>query len=113
MTEKNDAPVLIYATFPDVETAKAAGGDLVRSRLAACVNVLPEMISVYRWQGEVENDREVVMIAKTRGSLVDKVTAQIVAAHPYDLPAVVAIPVVGGSAAFCDWILQETDPAAE
>ena len=107
----DDHPVLIYSTFPDVEAAKKTASELVAARLAACVNILPQMVSVYRWEGSVSQDDEVVLIAKTRSQNVDAVTSAINASHPYDLPAVVALPVVGGSMAFCQWILSETDSA--
>jgi periplasmic divalent cation tolerance protein len=104
-------PILVYATFPDLGIAEAIGASLVRQQLAACVNILPGMISIYRWEGAVEQDSEVSMIAKTRAGLVDAVTAAIVAEHPYETPAVVAVPVCGGSAPFLDWIRAETGGA--
>lgn len=104
-------PNLIYATFPDLGVAEAIGASLVRQKLVACVNLLPGMISIYRWEGAVEQDSEVSMIAKTRAGMVDAVTAAIVAEHPYDTPAVVAVPVTGGSGPFLDWIRAETGGA--
>ena len=105
---REDDPTLIYATFPDLGVARTIGGSLVRQQLVACVNILPGMISIYRWEGAVEQDSEVSMIAKTRAGLIDAVTAAIVAEHPYDTPAIVAVRVSGGSAPFLDWIRRET-----
>lgn len=102
---------LIYTTFPDVESAKEIGGHLVAERLAACTNILPGMISVFRWEGEIATEGEVAMIVKTRRDLVDAVTAAVVEKHPYDVPAVVALPVSGGSKPFLDWIGEETSEA--
>lgn len=99
---------LIYATCPDIGVAEAIGASLVRQQLVACVNILPGMISIYRWKGGIEQDSEVSMIAKTRADLVEAVTAAIVAEHPYETPAVVAVPVSGGSGPFLDWIRTET-----
>ncbi|MEW5423869.1 divalent-cation tolerance protein CutA [Amorphus sp. 3PC139-8] len=99
---------LIYTTCPDLESAKAIGGHLVRNNLAACTNILPGMVSVFRWEGEIADEAEVAMIVKTRRALIDKVTAAIVEHHPYDTPAVVALPVVGGSVPFLAWIAAET-----
>ncbi|MGD9925330.1 MAG: divalent-cation tolerance protein CutA, partial [Pseudorhodoplanes sp.] len=79
--------------------------------LAACVNIIPGMISLYTWQGRRQRDQEVVMIVKTRVHLVDRATEEIRRSHPYDTPAIVALPVAGGSAAFLDWIMAETDDA--
>lgn len=109
MTEAEPADlVAIYATFPDIETAEATGSELVEMRLAACANILPAMRSIYRWNGAIERDDEVVAIVKTRRALVDAVTAAIVARHPYDTPAVVAFPIVAGAEAYLDWVRAET-----
>lgn len=105
---RDDDAILIYATFPDIDVARTIGASLVRQQLVACVNILPGMISIYRWEGAIEEDGEISMIAKTRIGLVDAVTAAIVAEHPYDTPAVVAVPVTGGSGPFLDWIRTET-----
>lgn len=99
---------LIYATFPDIGVAEAIAGMLVERRLVACANILPNMISIYRWKGRTEQDTEVSMIAKTRTALVAETTAAIVEAHPYETPAVVAVPVTGGSDPFLKWIGEET-----
>ena len=71
--DPNDKAVLIYATYPDPETAEAGGRALVEAGLAACVNILPGMVSVYRWEGAVERSEECVMIIKTRAVLADAV----------------------------------------
>lgn len=106
------AIVLIYATFPDVLTAERAGGALVAARLAACVNIIPGMRSIYRWQGAVHGDEEVVAIVKTRSSLAERVIGWVRIAHPYVNPALVALPVTSGSANFLGWIASETDSDA-
>lgn len=100
--------VLIYATFPSVAEAERIGGELVERRLAACVNILPGMVSIYRWEGRLNRDQEAAMIIKTRASLIDQAIAEAKAMHPYSNPAFVVVPAVGGSAAFLDWIRQET-----
>jgi periplasmic divalent cation tolerance protein len=69
--QENDKPVLVYATFPSGEVAETMGRQLVEQRLAACVNILPGMTSIYRWEGVIERDSEVVMIVKTRASLAE------------------------------------------
>lgn len=71
--QENDKPVLIYSTFPDFETAKNAGEVLTSQALCACVNIMPGMTSIYRWQGAIETAREVVMFIKTRAGLKEAV----------------------------------------
>lgn len=102
------AYALVYATFPSMALAEAAGGVLVDEGLAACVNILSGMTSIYRWQGERHREDEVVMLVKTRASLVDAVIARTVSVHPYDNPAILAVPVVGGAQAFLHWIGEQT-----
>jgi periplasmic divalent cation tolerance protein len=106
--QKNDKPVLIYSTFPSTETAEQAGRRLVEAQLAACVNVIAGMTSVYRWQGKIERGSEAVMIIKTRASLVDAVMAQVKAQHPYTNPALLVLPVEGGSGDYLAWLMEET-----
>jgi periplasmic divalent cation tolerance protein len=108
--DANDKPVLIYATYPDAETAEDEGRALVEEGLAACVNILPGMVSVYRWEGAVERGQECVVIIKTRAGLADRAIAAARARHPYTTPAFVVLPVEGGLAAYLDWIVAMTKP---
>src|SRR5262249_46024869 len=103
--------VFVYTTFPSVVEAEKAGADLVGARLAACVNILPGMVSIYRWQGAVERAEEAVMIIKTRASLAEAVRASVRATHPYDTPAVVVLPVESVDERYFAWILAATAPA--
>ncbi len=104
-----DEPVLLYTTYPSVVEAGRAGRKLVEARLAACVNVIPGMHSVYRWQGKIEEADEAVMIIKTRTSLAEKVTAAVKADHAYDTPALLVLPILGGSEPYIEWIMEETE----
>jgi periplasmic divalent cation tolerance protein len=108
--DPNDKPVLIYATYPDAETAEAGGRTLVEAGLVACVNILPEMISVYRWDGMVERATECVAIFKTRSGLAERVIHAARERHPYTTPAFVVLPVEGGLTAYLDWIAASTRP---
>jgi periplasmic divalent cation tolerance protein len=110
---ENDKPVLIYSTYPSLETAEAAGGVLVDQGLAACVNILPGMVSIYTWEGARHREQEVVMIIKTRAGLAEAVVAAARRSHPYTNPALLVLPVEGGSADFCSWILAQTSGAKE
>lgn len=103
--------VFVYTTFPSVVEAEIAGHALVERRLAACVNIMPGMISVYRWQGAVERAEEVVMIVKTRASLAGAVEASVKATHPYDTPAIVVLPVEHVEDRYFAWILDSTTAA--
>ncbi len=108
--DTNDKAVLIYSTFPSPEAAEAVGAHLVDQRLAACVNIIPGMTSIYRWQGERQKDSETVMIIKTRAALAETAIAEGRARHPYTNPAFVVLPVAGGAKDFLDWIRAETGP---
>ena len=103
--------VFVYTTYPSVVEAEKAGNALVGARLAACVNILPGMISVYRWQGAVERAEEVVMIIKTRASRAEEVRASVRATHPYDTPSIVVLPVESVDERYFGWILAETEQA--
>lgn len=102
---------LCYITAGSRAEALRIGRALVEERLAACANVLGETTSVYPWQGAIQEDAEVVLIAKTRRALVDVLTERVGRLHSYDCPCVVALEVVGGNPAFIAWIGAEThDP---
>jgi len=101
--------VLIYATFPNLETAEAIATGLLEARLAACVNLLPGMRALYRWQGKVHRDPEIAAIIKSRRVLAGRVTGFVRIAHPYVNPALLVLPVESGSADFLAWIDAETD----
>ena len=98
----------VYITAPDKAAARDIGRALVDARLAACANILDGMTSIYRWQGKIQEDNEAVLIAKTRADLVPALTEKVRALHRYECPCIVALPVVGGSQAFLDWIDVET-----
>jgi periplasmic divalent cation tolerance protein len=76
--------------------------------LAACANVLPGVTSVFRWQGEVQEDGETALILKTRSELVEPLTKRVKELHSYDCPCVVALPIAGGNPDFLQWIADET-----
>jgi len=108
----DEQPVLIYTTFPSLDDAKRVGDALVAARLAACVNMLPGMISIFEWQDARAEANEVVMIIKTRGSLTEAVLKETKRLHPYELPALLVLPTQGGSAEYCGWIASQTGGSA-
>ena len=104
-----DRAVLVYTTWPTVGEAEEAGRALVERRLAACVNILPGMISHYRWQGAVERGEETVMLIKTRDSLAGQVSDAVKELHSYDTPAIVVLPVESVEKTYLAWLLEATE----
>lgn len=100
-------PCLLYMTAGDREEALALARMLVGERLAACANVLGEATSVYRWEGAVQEEGEVVLVAKTVEEHVQAAARRVREAHSYDSPCVVALPIAGGDADFLSWLREE------
>ena len=100
--------VLVYTTWPSIVEAERAGREIVEQRLAACVNILPGMVSHYWWQGKVERAEEAVMIVKTRAALAEPVRQAVKALHAYQTPAIMVLPVESVDADYYAWIVQET-----
>jgi periplasmic divalent cation tolerance protein len=100
--------LLVYTTYPSIVEAERAGRSIVEQRLAACVNILPGMVSHYWWQGAIERGEEVVMIIKTRASLAERVGAAVKASHSYVTPAIMVLPVEHVDPAYLDWLMAET-----
>ena len=101
--------VFVYTTYPSLVEAERIGKAVLERRLAACVNILPGMISHYWWQGQIERGEEVVMIIKTRASLSEAVRAAVKEMHSYDTPAILVLPIEGGDPAYLDWLMKETE----
>ena len=106
-----DAAILVLTSLPDRESALALARSLVSGRLAACVNVGAPVESMYHWRGEIETAREVPVVIKTRRTLYGAVETAVKAAHPYELPEIIAVPVIHGLAGYLDWIATETADA--
>jgi periplasmic divalent cation tolerance protein len=103
--------VFVYTTYPSLVEAERIGRALLERRLAACVNILPGMISHYWWQGTIERGEEVVMIVKTRASLAEGVRAAVKEMHSYMTPAILVLPIEGGEPGYIEWLMQETAAA--
>jgi periplasmic divalent cation tolerance protein len=103
-----ESPLLVYTTFPDVDTALSIGEALVRDKLIACINVLPGMKSVYAWQGAIERGEEAAAILKTRKSLQEQVGQALKAAHPYETPIILFIEPTGADRDTLAWLLAQT-----
>lgn len=107
-----DRAVFVYTTYPSVVEAETAGRALVERRLAACVNILPGMISHYWWEGAIERSEEAVMLIKTRASLAEPVREAVKAGHSSSTPAILVLPIESVDQAYLHWLLTETEPEA-
>ena len=99
----------IYMTAGSKAEAQKIGNALVESQLAACVNILDNMQSIYRWEGELQQDSEVVLIAKTTDTLISQLIDKVRSLHSYDCPCIVSLSVSGGYPPFLDWIQSEVN----
>lgn len=95
---------LAITTCPDMEVADTIATDLVERHLAACVNILPGARSVYEWQGKVEKEQELVMLIKSRSDKLVALETRLLELHPYELPELIVVPLVGGLAPYLSWI---------
>ena len=100
--------VVVLTNLPDLAAATKLAQLLVEQRLAACVNVLPQCSSVYRWHGRVETATEVPVLIKTVAARYPRVEAAIRANHPYELPEILSVPVVAGLAEYLGWVAAES-----
>jgi periplasmic divalent cation tolerance protein len=105
---KSSAFVFVYTTLPDEKVARTIAADLVRAKLAACVNIYPQMTSVYKWQGKLESQAEVGCFIKTRETLAHEVTAALRSMHPYAVPAILVLPILSGNADYLAWAREQT-----
>ncbi len=101
----------VHVTAPSREQAAEIARKLVEERLAACVNIVGGMRSVYRWEGKIHEDEEVLCLVKTRPELLDALTARVRELHPYDVPEILAFEVADGSADYLAWLHETTVPA--
>ena len=102
--------VLVYITVRDKDQARTIGRTLVVEKLAACANIVDGMNSFYVWKGELCDDHETVLIVKTRKTLLGPLIRRVKQLHSYDVPCIVAVPVVGGNPEFLRWVMDETAP---
>mmetsp|Transcript_22486 Transcript_22486/g.32832 ORF Transcript_22486/g.32832 Transcript_22486/m.32832 type:complete len:450 (-) Transcript_22486:241-1590(-) len=99
---------VLLSTAPSIEEAKVVAKHLLKRKLAACVNIVPRVVSVYEWEGQVEEGDEAMMVIKTSSELVDETTAAIKEVHSYDVPEVISVDVKGGSTDYLKWVIEET-----
>ena len=101
---------VILCTCPDQTTAGTLAKGLVSGRLAACVNILPNITSIYTWQGELESATECLLVIKSSDDLYASVEQYIVSNHPYELPEIIAVPVRHGEPRYLSWIIESLSP---
>jgi len=100
--------VIIYSTVGSIEDARRIANALVEEQIVACVNILPKIESIYKWQGKIETDEEVVIMAKTTDENVKKAIQRIKTLHDYELPDIIVLPIIGGLKEYLDYIHNET-----
>lgn len=100
--------ILVLSTMPDEAVANEIAETLVDDGLAACVNILPGITSVYRWQDKIEKDRELLLYIKTTNKVYKKVEETIQRLHPYELPEIIAVPIERGLGDYLEWVSLET-----
>jgi len=105
----SDDAIVVFMTATNGEEATRLAEMLVGAHLAACVQILPEIESVYRWQGKIERSSEVLLLAKTTRAKFDDLEREVRALHSYDTPEIVAVPIVAGSAPYLEWLVQAAD----
>jgi len=102
--------VVLLCTCADEAEGRRLAEALVEARLAACVNLLPGVQSVYRWEGKLEAAREVLLLIKSTAARFEELRARITELHSYDTPEIIALPIAAGSGKYLDWIRRETAP---
>ncbi len=104
-----DPLIIIMITTPSVAVAQQIAESLLAKHLAACINLIPQVQSLYRWEGKVQKDEEALMLIKSRQSLFHSQIVPLVRQiHPYQLPELIVLPILGGFPPYLDWIVQET-----
>jgi periplasmic divalent cation tolerance protein len=101
--------VVVFSTAPSADEAERIARALLESRLVACASLVPGVTSLYRWQGAVQRDAEVLMVMKTRRGRVAELLRRLPALHPYEVPEAVVLPIEAGLPAYCRWVMQETE----
>ncbi|MBC8358960.1 MAG: divalent-cation tolerance protein CutA [Candidatus Aminicenantes bacterium] len=100
--------ILILTTVPDEKTGQEIAAQLVRDRLAACVTISASSLSFYWWKGKISKDKEHILFIKTKASLFPELEKKIQEIHPYDVPEIIALPLLKGSSEYLNWIDKET-----
>jgi len=103
-------PLVAFSTFPSPDKAAEIARVLVEEQLAACVNIVPAVRSIFRWQGQVSDDAETLGIIKTTRERFEALRARLVELHPYEVPELIALPIETGHAPYLDWVIATCNP---
>jgi periplasmic divalent cation tolerance protein len=106
----DDDPIVVFLTAVSGEEATRLADLLIGAHLAACVQILPEMESVYRWQGQIERQSEILLIVKTTAGKFAELETEVRALHSYETPEIVAVPIITGSQPYLDWVSESVKP---
>jgi len=106
------AHVIVFITTGSATEAQNIAHVLIEERLAACVNIIPSVTSVYRWQDQVQDDQEVLLIIKTAAKMLEKLAARVKQLHSYQVPEIIALPIVAGAQDYLHWLDEQTGPLA-
>ncbi|WP_457639010.1 divalent-cation tolerance protein CutA [Persephonella sp.] len=101
--------IVVLITCPDTETGRKIAYGLVENKLAACVNIIPGLNSIYYWQGKIEDDSEVLLVVKTQEKLFHQLEKFVKENHPYTVPEIIALPIIKGSESYLNWIDQTVE----
>ena len=101
--------ILVFITADSPETAQKITDKLLKEKKAACVNIISKVESQYWWQGKIESANELLMIVKTRAALIDELIQLVKEIHPYSVPEIIALPIIGGNNDYLQWIEKETN----
>ncbi len=104
----SQSPLIVLCTCPDPATAERIAETVVGERLAACVNIVPGLTSIYRWDSQIQHDSELLLLVKTHQAVYPLLEARIRELHPYQIPEIIALPIQAGLAAYLDWIADHT-----
>ncbi|CAA9991289.1 cutA homologue, putative [Plasmodium knowlesi strain H] len=112
MEESTDF-IAVYVTAPGTDVAEKISNVLLEDKLASCVNIIPGVLSLYHWKGEIARDNEVLMMIKTKKNLFSKIVDAVKANHPYEVPEVISVPIHQGSKDYLDWISKSVKSPSE
>ncbi|CAN5688591.1 MAG: divalent-cation tolerance protein CutA [Gemmatimonadetes bacterium] len=113
MAERPDDLTVVITTVPDAAAGERLARQLVEERLIACANLIPGLTSVYRWEGAVQTEAELLMLMKTPAAGVERLFARAAELHPYEVPELLALPVATGLEAYCRWVAAEVGEREE
>jgi periplasmic divalent cation tolerance protein len=105
---ENPGYIIVYVTVKEAEEARKIAKSLVKRRLAACVNILPEVESHFWWKDKLETEKEILLIVKTKETLLPELTKTVKRLHSYSIPEIIAVPIVKGSRDYLEWLDSET-----